>query len=220
MSLEIRNYKKRWSALQLEAGFAARAAERLVLSGPSGSGKTSLFRFIAGLDPEGEGEVRLEGASISGLAPEHRGLGVVFQEPIVFPHLSVIENAAFGLRMRGIGASERRATVLPWLERVGLAGRLDSDPDTLSGGEKQRLALVRAVVWKPRALLLDEPFSALDPGLRHELGRVLLDLHQRLTVPLLLVTHDLEEARRLGTRVLECQILSGSPNRHLWFENR
>ncbi len=216
MSLELRGFRKSLPGLELRADFEVKPGERLVLAGPSGAGKTTLFRFLAGIDREADGSVFLLGQDITRLAPEKREVALVFQEPMVFPALSVVENAAFGLRVRGVGESERRERVIPWLKQVGLGGRLESDPESLSGGEKQRLSLVRALVWKPRALLLDEPFSALDPSLRGELGSLLLELHQNLTIPLLLVTHDPDEARRLGTRQLACQILSETPRVHAW----
>jgi putative spermidine/putrescine transport system ATP-binding protein len=216
MSLNLRAFRKRLPLLELRADFEVGPGERVVLAGASGAGKTSVFRFLAGLDRGAEGSIILDGREVTGLVPERREIALVFQEPIVFPALSVIENAAFGLRVRGSSESDRRAQVEPWLRRVGLGGKAEADPEQLSGGEKQRLALVRALVWRPRALLLDEPFSALDPALRQELGSVLLELHQSLTIPLLLVTHDPEEARRLGTRQLECQILSEAPRVHAW----
>ncbi|MFN7684291.1 MAG: ATP-binding cassette domain-containing protein [Oligoflexia bacterium] len=222
MSLELKRFRKAFSNFELRAHFSVEDRERLVLRGPSGCGKTTLFRFIAGLDHSHRhshshrinGELWLDGREITELAPEQREIGVVFQEPIVFPALSLVENAAFGLKVRGVPRAQRHEIVLPWLRRVGLGERLDVEPDQLSGGEKQRLSLVRAVVWKPKALLLDEPFSALDPGLRQELGEIVIELHQSLTVPLVLVTHDPQEASRLGTRELDCQILDGPAGSH------
>jgi ABC-type Fe3+/spermidine/putrescine transport system ATPase subunit len=224
MALQVRSFHTRFSGLEIRADFTVQSGERVVLSGPSGSGKTTLFRFICGLHSglqsdtaaPAEGRVWLEGREITDTPPEKREIGVVFQEPTIFPYLSVLENAALGLRVRGVGATHRRELTLPWLERVGLGAKLEVDPDLLSGGEKQRLALVRALVWKPKALLLDEPFTALDPALRLELGSILMELHQSLTIPLLLVTHDRTEAERLGTRELECQVLSASPRIHVW----
>jgi ABC-type nitrate/sulfonate/bicarbonate transport system ATPase subunit len=113
--------------------------------------------------------------------------------------MSVAENAAFGLRMRGVAKAERRAQALKWLERVGLADRADSAVHSLSGGEKQRVAFVRALIWKPRLLLLDEPFSALDAELRAGLRRELLSLLAEWPVPMILVTHDREDAEALAT---------------------
>lgn len=224
MALQVRSFQTCFSGLEIRADFTVQSGERVVLSGPSGSGKTTLFRFISGLQPSfggspgapTGGQVWLEGRDITGTPPEKREIGVVFQEPVIFPYLSVLENAALGLRVRGVGETQRREFTLPWLERVGLGGKLEADPDLLSGGEKQRLALVRALVWKPKALLLDEPFTALDPALRLELGSILMELHQNLTIPLLLITHDREEAERLGTRELCCQVLSDAPQVHSW----
>lgn len=224
MSLAIRGFRRLFSSIEIRADFEVRPDERLVISGPSGSGKSTILRFVSGLDSPGDrnvqGRVLLGERDVSGLAPERRDMGMVFQEPLVFPALSVIDNASFGLKVRGMGADERREAVLPWLERVGLRHRLEADPDTLSGGEKQRLALVRAVAFGPKALLLDEPFSALDPALRLELGALVSELHQKLTVPLVLVTHDPAEAERVGTRTLACQIISeGSPVLHRWSDS-
>lgn len=219
MALQVRSFITRFSGLEIRADFTVQPGERVVLSGPSGSGKTTLFRFIAGLQGAvnvPEGQVWLEGKDISHRPPEKRDIGVVFQEPVIFPYLSVLENAAFGLRVRGVGTSDRRELTVPWLERVGLGAKLETEPELLSGGEKQRLALVRALVWRPKALLLDEPFTALDPSLRIELGSMLMELHQSLTIPLLLVTHDRAEAERLGTRELQCQVLSDAPRVHSW----
>jgi ABC-type sulfate/molybdate transport systems ATPase subunit len=205
--LRVEGLRVRFPRLTIEADLSVRPHERLVLSGPSGSGKTTIFRFLAGFPVEGceSGRVLLGSQDLTGQSPEQRGLGVLFQEALVFPALSVLENAAFGLKVRGVGKDERRHDVMPWLERCGLARHADAPATTLSGGEKQRLALVRALCWKPRALLLDEPFSALDPALRSEMGEWLLELHAAHPVPFVLVTHDLYEAERLGTTILLMQ---------------
>ncbi|MBU6374556.1 MAG: ATP-binding cassette domain-containing protein [Bdellovibrionales bacterium] len=211
MSLQVTDFHASFSGLSIEASFRVLPGERLVLSGPSGSGKTSLLRFIAGFSGNNSaaGKVFLAGQEISLRVPERRELGVIFQEPQVFPSLSVLENAAFGLRVRGVGRRERRDRVLPWLERVGLGPLADQSPLTLSGGEKQRLALVRALAWGPQALLLDEPFSALDPISRREMGQWLIEIHRENPIPLLLVTHDQDEATRVGTRILAPEIKPG-----------
>jgi ABC-type Fe3+/spermidine/putrescine transport system ATPase subunit len=214
-TLKLEGFRVRFPRLAIEAELSVNRGERLVLSGPSGSGKTTIFRFLAGFPVEGceSGRVLLGSLDLTECSPEQRGLGVLFQEAVVFPALSVLENAAFGLKVRGVAKDERRREVMPWLERSGLARHADVPATTLSGGEKQRLALVRALCWKPRALLLDEPFSALDPALRSEMGKWLLELHTVHPVPLVLVTHDGEEASRLGTRILAMQAAGGV---HRW----
>jgi ABC-type Fe3+/spermidine/putrescine transport system ATPase subunit len=203
-TLKLEGLRVCFPKLTIDAEFSVCRGERLILSGPSGSGKTTIFRFLAGFSVEGceSGRVLLGSQDLTHRAPEQRGFGILFQEAVVFPALSVLENAAFGLKVRGVGQDERRQLVMPWLERCGLLQHADADATTLSGGEKQRLALVRALCWKPHAVLLDEPFSALDPALRSEMGRWLLELHAAQPVPLVLVTHDSEEAGRLGTSTL------------------
>ena len=215
--LRVDGFRVQFPQLAMEAGFHVSRGERLVISGASGSGKTTIFRFMAGLEVEGleSGRILLGAADLTGIPPERRSFGVLFQEAQVFPSLSVFENAAFGLRVRGVGMEERRRQVEPWLERAGLSRAADTAASSLSGGEKQRLALVRALVWRPEALLLDEPFSALDPGLRREMGDWLLELHRDHPVPLVLVTHDEEEAARIGTRILPLQV---DGRVHRWIE--
>jgi len=205
--LKVREFQVQFPGLKIETQFEVAPGERLVVAGPSGCGKTTLFRFVAGLPIEGfqRGQVWLGDVELTGLAPEKRGLGVVVQEALVFPQLSVLENAAFGLKMRGVSFRERQRQASEWCERLGLARVVGARAESLSGGERQRLALIRAVIWKPAALLLDEPFSALDPQARAALGAALLELHAAHPVPLLLVTHDRDEAARLGTRVLSLQ---------------
>ncbi len=214
-TLKLETFRVRFPNLTIEADLGVERGERLVLSGPSGSGKTTMFRFLAGLPVDGveSGRVLLGTQDLTEWSPEHRGFGILFQEAVVFPALSVLENAAFGLKVRGVGPEECRQQVMPWLERCGLARHAHGSATTLSGGEKQRLSLVRALCWKPHALLLDEPFSALDPALRTEMGQWLLELHAAHPVPLVLVTHDLHEAERLGTRIV---MMENHGDLHRW----
>ncbi|MEX2124953.1 MAG: ATP-binding cassette domain-containing protein [Woeseia sp.] len=160
--------------------------------GPSGSGKSSLLAFLCGtLTPEFEAEgcVLLGDDDISELPPEKRGLGILFQEPLLFPHLSVRGNLLFGLRADG-GRRARHRIADRELDSMGLAGFGDRDPATLSGGQKARVALLRVLLAKPRALLLDEPFSALDDANRAKVRQLVYEEIRRRKLPTLLVTHD------------------------------
>jgi ABC-type Fe3+/spermidine/putrescine transport system ATPase subunit len=191
-------------AFELRASFGVAAGDRAVLSGPSGSGKTTLLRMIAGLERPDGGRITLQDGDrtheLNELPAHLRRLGVVFQEQALFPSMTVLENVAFGLRMRKIARAERESESREWLARVGLAGREGSGIAGLSGGERQRVALARALITRPRALLLDEPFSALDPEARSVLRGVVLELHAAWPVPLLVVTHDQADAEALATR--------------------
>lgn len=171
------------------------------LLGPSGGGKSTVLRCIAGLLPDYEGTIRLDGAPLDGLPPHRRGVGMLSQEPALFPHLNVWRNVAFGLRYRGVPRSEERDEAARWLALVGLREKADARVDELSGGQRQRVALARTLAAKPRVVLLDEPLSALDRALRDELGPRVRDLLREQRVAALWVTHDEEEAFRLGDRV-------------------
>jgi putative thiamine transport system ATP-binding protein len=164
--------------------------------GPSGSGKSSLLAYLCGtLAPEFDaaGRVLLDDDDVSGLPPEKRGIGILFQDPLLFPHLSVRGNLLFGLRADG-GRRARRRIVDSELASMGLAGCGDRDPETLSGGQKARVALLRVLLSKPRALLLDEPFSALDRDNRIKVRQLVFEEIRRRNVPTLLVTHDEDDA--------------------------
>ncbi len=160
-----------------------------------------MLRCIAGLETRYTGTVRWRGRALDGLPPHARRVGMLFQEPALFPHLDVGENVAFGLRYRGVPRRERRDEARNWLKLVELDARIDAPIDALSGGQRQRVALARTLAAKPDVVLLDEPMSALDRELRDELGpRVKTLLHEQ-TVAALWVTHDREEAQRLGDHV-------------------
>jgi len=182
-------------------------SERVVIRGPSGCGKTTLLRSLAGLTQSIGGSVQLGARDLTQLAPQDRHLGFVFQGGALFPHLSVAENVVFGLRYspKGRDWSEdmRARHVHQWLAKVGLEGFAERAPAALSGGERQRVALIRGLIWEPAALLLDEPLSAVDPDRRGELQAWIKELLAERPVPTLIVTHDAEEARVLGTRVVE-----------------
>jgi ABC-type Fe3+/spermidine/putrescine transport system ATPase subunit len=145
--------------------------------------------------------VRFDGASVLHVAPEKRPVAMVFQSPLLFPHMSIGDNVAFGLRMRGVGKAERRRRAAEALERVQLAGVADRRPGQLSGGQEQRVSLARALVVQPQVLLLDEPFSALDASLRVEVRELVGALQRDTGITTLFVTHDQEEATVLADRV-------------------
>jgi molybdate transport system ATP-binding protein len=207
--------------LRLEAELAVATGELVVLLGPNGAGKTTLLRALAGLLALEQGRVVLDGKVLDDTATgeyvpaDQRPVGFVFQDYLLFPHLSALENVAFGLRARGVGRVEARRRAAAWLDRVGLAAHAGARPRALSGGQAQRVALARAMVGEPRLLLLDEPLAALDAATRTELRR---DLRRHLAGfdgTRLLVTHDPLEALALADRlvVLEGGLVTqtGSP---------
>ncbi|MFP5321796.1 MAG: ABC transporter ATP-binding protein [Acidimicrobiia bacterium] len=173
----------------------------LALLGPSGSGKSTLLRIVAGLERPDAGCIRLGGDDVTDRPPHQRGVGYVFQEQALFPHLDVAGNVGFGLRMAGVGGPERRRRVGEALDLVGLGGFERRDPATLSGGEAQRVALARALAPRPGVVLLDEPLAALDQLLRERLLLELRALFDRLDVTVVAVTHDPTEAAALGDRI-------------------
>ncbi len=164
------------------------------LLGPSGCGKSTTLAMIAGLLHPDTGDIRFDGRSQLGVPAEHRPAGLVFQKPLLFPHLNVEQNVAFGLRMRRLDRSQTRERVAAILDRVQLTALARRRVGELSGGQEQRVALARALVLEPRALLLDEPFSQLDATLRAEMRRLVKDLHTESGVTTVFVTHDQTEA--------------------------
>ncbi|MGY2049741.1 ABC transporter ATP-binding protein [Methylobacterium sp. JK268] len=175
--------------------------EMLALLGPSGCGKTTTLRIIAGFEAPDTGQVLIGGEDVTDLPPNRRGLGMVFQNYSLFPHMSVAENVAYGLKMRGVKASERRAQVRRMLDLVRLGQYEDRQIHQLSGGQQQRVALARSLVTNPSVLLLDEPLGALDKNLRERMQFELREIQRRLGITSIIVTHDQEEALTMSDRV-------------------
>jgi len=175
--------------------------EFFTMLGPSGSGKTTTLRMIAGFERPDEGRIELGGTDVSGRPPFDRPVNTVFQDYALFPHMTVQQNVEYGLRVRKVAKSERRAKASEALARVRLEGYGARKPGQLSGGQRQRVALARAIVNTPRALLLDEPLGALDLKLRQELQIELKQLQQELGMTFVYVTHDQEEALTMSDRI-------------------
>ncbi len=175
--------------------------EMVVLLGPSGCGKTTLLRAASGLQPLDAGTIELDGRDLTGQRPDQRGIGLMFQDEVLFPHFDVEGNVAFGLRMARVPFAERRRRVAEVLELVGLAGFEERDVATLSGGEAQRVSLARALAPEPRVLLLDEPFGSLDRLLRERLINELRPVLDQVGVTAVHVTHDHHEAFALADRI-------------------
>ncbi len=175
-----------------------------VLAGPSGAGKSTLLRIIAGLVRPDAGHVAIDGRVAS--APAfRRDVAYVFQEYALFPHLDVLDNVAYGLAARGVARAARRATAGAWLERLGIAALARARPRDLSGGERQRVALARALAWTPRALLLDEPFAALDDATRASVRDEVRTTLAALDVPVVLVTHDESDVAAFAAPVVRLE---------------
>ena len=169
--------------------------------GPSGSGKTTCLRLIAGFEQPNAGSIRIHGVEAVGLAPYQRDVNTVFQDYALFPHMNVLENVAYGLKVKGVGKSERRARAEEALAMVALAGFGGRKPAAMSGGQRQRVALARALVNRPRVLLLDEPLGALDLKLREQMQSELKKLQRQLGITFIFVTHDQSEALSMSDRV-------------------
>jgi putative spermidine/putrescine transport system ATP-binding protein len=175
--------------------------EFFTLLGPSGSGKTTTLRVIAGFERPDAGRVELAGVDVTNTAPSGRDVNTVFQDYALFPHMTVLENVEYGLRVKGVPRRERRSEANEVLERVRLPQVASRRPVQLSGGQRQRVALARAIVNRPTVLLLDEPLGALDLKLRQEMQVFLKDLQQDLGITFVYVTHDQEEALTMSDRM-------------------
>ncbi len=201
--VELRSVSKRFGDFVAvdRVDLSIRAGEFLTLLGPSGCGKTTLLRMISGFEQPTEGAVFLAGQDVTRLPPFRRDVNQVFQSYALFPHLSVWDNVAFGLKMKRVAAGEMRRRVQQAMEMVSLAGFEQRMPHELSGGQKQRVALARALVCEPKVLLLDEPLAALDAKLRRAMQVELKRLQSRLGITFVFVTHDQEEALVMSDRI-------------------
>lgn len=180
---------------------AVESGSCVALVGPSGCGKSSLLRIIAGLDTADAGSITLDGEPVDTVVPEQRGVALAFQQPRLFPHMSVLDNVAFPLEAHGQSRALSRREASDYLEVVGMESLARRRPATLSGGQEQRVALARALAARPRLLLLDEPFSALDPATRMEMQDLLRRVRRSINITVVLVTHDQDEAAAVGDRV-------------------
>lgn len=175
--------------------------EFITLLGPSGCGKSTLLRSLAGLNPVDGGSIYVDGENITQQASQERGIGMVFQSYALFPNMTVLDNIAFGLKMKKINAKTIKKDVATVIQLVDLTGKEKYYPHQLSGGQRQRVALARALVVKPRILLLDEPLSALDAKIRKRLRQQIRDIQKELNLTTVFVTHDQEEAMTMSDRI-------------------
>lgn len=197
-NLELELDKKK---ILKDISLEVRSGEILALLGESGCGKSSLLKAMLGLCPLSQGKIFFQGKEIQNLPSHKRGISVVFQDLRLFPHLNVGENVGFSLELQKVPKAERKKRVEELLKLVQLEGYSDRRIDSLSGGQMQRVAIARALAMNENILFLDEPFSALDPNLRREMGDFLLELQRKENLTVVLVTHDQEEALRLAHRI-------------------
>jgi spermidine/putrescine transport system ATP-binding protein/putrescine transport system ATP-binding protein len=201
--IQIRNVTKRFGNMVAvdNVSLDINAGEFFVLLGPSGCGKTTLLRMIAGFELPTEGQILIDGQDMAGIPPNKRPVNMVFQSYAVFPHMSVADNVAYGLKIAGVAKADIATRVEESLELVSLGGLGKRMPDQLSGGQRQRVALARSLVMRPKVLLLDEPLSALDAKLRAHMQFELADLQDKLGITFVTVTHDQDEALSMACRI-------------------
>ena len=201
--LSIEKIRKAFGAKDVlnDVSLNVETGELLAILGPSGCGKSTLLRVVAGLLRADRGTVRIAGREMNGVPPRDRGIGFVFQDYALFPKMTVRDNVAFGLRVRGVSSGDRSRKTSEMLELVGLSEEADRAVETLSGGQRQRVALARALAVSPSLLLLDEPLSALDIKVRERLRREIAAVQKKVGITTLIVTHDQEEAMELGDRI-------------------
>ena len=201
--LSVDTLRKSFAAKEVlnDVSFSVEQGEMLSILGPSGCGKSTLLRVLAGLLREDRGTIRIAGKSMAGVPPRDRGIGFVFQDYALFPKMTVRDNVAFGLRVRGVPPGDRSRKTSEMLELVGLAEEAARPVENLSGGQRQRVALARALAVSPSLLFLDEPLSALDIKVRVRLRREIAAVQKKVGITTLIVTHDQEEAMELGDRI-------------------
>lgn len=205
--IELRNITKCFGDVKVLYGisFQVMAGECFALLGPSGCGKTTLLRLIAGLDEPDHGEITINNKKVCGpknmVPPHKRSVGMVFQDLALWPHMSVKENVAFGLKGHNLRKVEIKEKIEEVLDMVSLNGQREYYPHKLSGGERQRVALARTIVLRPEILLMDEPLSSLDPLLKEEIQGLIVQVKQRFNTTLVYVTHDQDEAIAIADRI-------------------
>ncbi len=201
--VQVENVTKRFGAFAAvdDVSLAIGRNEFFALLGPSGCGKTTLLRMLAGFEVPSEGHITIDDVDMTRVPPNRRPVNMVFQSYAVFPHMSVAENVAYGLKVAGIGDAETRERVAEALAMVRLDDFAERKPDQLSGGQRQRVALARALVKRPKVLLLDEPLSALDKKLREDMQLELVRLRHEVGITFVMVTHDQEEALSMADRI-------------------
>ena len=201
--LEIQNLHMDYENISIDFSATLEKGKTLAIVGHSGSGKSTILRMIAGLLPSGKNaKIHLDNKDITKLPPNKRDIGMVFQSPCLFEHLKIIDNATFALDCKGISKKQRQEIGKDWLNRFGLDSMENRLPHTLSGGEAQRVSLVRTLIAEPKVVLFDEPFSALDAPLRKKLTADLNTWQKELGFTAILVTHDIEEAKKLGDKII------------------
>ena len=201
--ISIKNVTKKYPGVVAvdDVSFDIMPNEFFALLGPSGCGKTTLLRMIAGLETSGTGDIIVDGQNMEGVPANQRPVNMVFQSYAVFPHMTVRNNVAYGLKVTGVATAEIQPRVEEALEMVQMGAMADRKPDQLSGGQRQRVALARALVKRPKVLLLDEPLSALDAKLREHMQLELARLQQVIGITFIIVTHDQDEALSMADRI-------------------
>jgi len=200
--IELIGIKKAYSGFSLNVDFDVSNGEFISILGPSGSGKTTALHIIAGFIHQDSGKILKDGIDVSFLPSSKRNIGIVFQDYALFPYLSVFSNIAFGLKIKHFTEKSIKETVNNLSEQLGIAHILNKYPDMISGGEKQRVAVARAMVVKPDVLLMDEPLSSLDAKIREKLMKDLKEFHRRFSTTIIYVTHDQSEAMYLSNRII------------------
>ena len=201
--LEINNLHMDYENISIDFSASIEKGKTLVIAGHSGSGKSTVLRMIAGLLNAGKNaKILLDNVDITKVSPNKRNIGMVFQNPCLFEHLKVIDNATFALDCKGFPKKQRHEIGRTWLERFEISELETRYPENLSGGEAQRVSLVRTLIAEPKIVLFDEPFSALDTPLRKKLGEDLKTWQKELGFTAILVTHDIEEAKKLGDKII------------------